>query len=121
MRDITKPRSSARPLGLGRKVLLALFVLACLLLGIVGIILPVLPGLIFLALAAVAAARLSPWLQRRLHRHPATRPYLRESQRFLGLGWQDQLRYGFWMSARLLVDSTRWTLDLLKRLPRLTS
>jgi uncharacterized membrane protein YbaN (DUF454 family) len=90
------------------KVIAALVVLACVVIGLVGIVLPVIPGLVFLALAVLVAARNVPWLDARLRRHRSIGPRMQRADRFFRLPLIDQLRV-------TLLIGVKWTLDGLDR------
>jgi uncharacterized membrane protein YbaN (DUF454 family) len=60
---------------------LLLLALLSLLVGIVGIFVPLLPTVPFVLLAAWAAARSSPRLERALHEHPRFGPQIRDWER----------------------------------------
>ena len=69
--------AASRPPVVLRWLYLAL-ALASLALGVLGMFLPVLPTVPFILLAAWAAARSSPRLERWLEQHPRMGPYIRE-------------------------------------------
>jgi len=52
------------------KLIACAVIVACLALGVLGLLLPILPGLLFLAVAAMIAARLSPAFASTLRRSP---------------------------------------------------
>lgn len=90
------------------KIVAACIVLAFVVIGMIGIVLPVIPGLVFLALAALVAARHVPWIDARLRRHHAFGPRMHRVDRFFRLRFVDQVRV-----AALL--SVKCTLDVLDR------
>lgn len=53
-----------------------LLALVCIMLGLVGIVLPLLPTVPFLIMAAAAASRGWPWLDRRLNSHATYGPLI---------------------------------------------
>lgn len=86
--------------------LLALgLLMLCVMIGLAGIILPVIPGLLFLAFAALIAARLCPPLGRHLRRNATFAPYMEGSDHFAALDLRGKLRLGFWFAVKILWDS----------------
>ena len=73
---------SSRLNSLLAKLLTLMFVLICLAVGVVGLILPIIPGLLFLAIAAMIAARHSPSLDRWLRKNRLLRGYLDSGEGF---------------------------------------
>ncbi|MGA1742238.1 MAG: DUF454 family protein [Pseudohongiellaceae bacterium] len=73
---------SSRLNSLLAKLLALMFVLICLAVGVVGLILPIIPGLLFLAIAAMIAARHSPSLDRWLRKNRLLRGYLDSGEGF---------------------------------------
>ena len=53
----------------GATLIACMLILVCVAVGAVGLILPVVPGLLFLAIALMLVARLSPSIDRRLRRN----------------------------------------------------
>lgn len=97
----------------------AFIILLCLAVGIVGLLLPVIPGLLFLLIAAMLAARLSPALDRRLRKYPQMRRYLDSGHGFLELNWREKIRFIFWLILKVAIDllmllfrGLRWLLQL---------
>ncbi|HWK53821.1 MAG TPA: DUF454 family protein [Hyphomicrobiales bacterium] len=90
------------------KPLALVFLVCCLVLGVVGLILPLLPGLVFLALAAVVAARFHPPLERFFLRHPrAAGPYT-TARCFLDSAPRVQARLLGWGMLKGLLVSAEW-------------
>jgi uncharacterized membrane protein YbaN (DUF454 family) len=89
---------------LPRKVIAALVVIACVVIGVVGIVLPVIPGLVFLAFAALVAARNVPWLDARLRTHHSIGPRMPAVDRFFRLPVLDQLRVTLLMGVKCTLD-----------------
>lgn len=97
--------------------LLALVVLLlCVAVGVVGLILPIIPGLLFLALAALIAARFFPSLARRMRRHRAFADWLDSTEGFARMPLRDKVRYGFWLCLRMLLEGCRILYRLTARL-----
>lgn len=97
-----KPRRARRPEG---RIVAALVVLAFVVLGFIGIVLPVIPGLLFLALAALVAARHVPWIDRRLRTHRAFGPHMERADRFFRLRLVDQVRVAALMTLKCTLDA----------------
>ena len=60
-------------------------IVVCLLLGFAGLILPLLPGLLFIAIAAIVAAKLSPKFGDMLRQNDTLRGYLDRTDGFVEL------------------------------------
>ena len=65
------------------KLFAGIFIVICLAVGVVGLILPIIPGLLFLAIAAMIAARHSPSLDRWLRKNRVIGSYLDSGEGFL--------------------------------------
>lgn len=87
------------------KTLAVALVLACLLLGIVGLVLPIIPGLVFLAIAAVVAARYFPSVDERLRRHRAIGEHLHQADRFFQLTLREQIQVAGWYCVKVFLES----------------
>ena len=64
------------------KLIAAGVIVVCLLLGFAGLILPLIPGLLFLGIAAVVAAKLSPRFAETLRQNETLRGYLDRTEGF---------------------------------------
>ena len=102
---------------LGKLILLCL-ALVFLGLGILGLILPVIPGLLFLFLAAVLAARLSPACDYMLRRNRHMARGLDAGNKMFRLSPWDQLKVMFWGSIKITIDCIDWILNLVAGLLR---
>lgn len=91
--------------GFPGKIVAAVLVLACVAIGVVGIVLPVIPGLLFLAIAALIAARNVPWVEARLRAHRSFGPRMHRIDRFFGLSLLDQLRVVALIGAKGVLDT----------------
>jgi uncharacterized membrane protein YbaN (DUF454 family) len=87
------------------KLLAIVFVLICLAVGVVGLILPIIPGLLFLAIAAMIAARHSPSLDRWLRKNQLFRTYLESGEGFLSLSWPRKIQYALWLCLKIFIDT----------------
>lgn len=75
------------------------------LLGLIGLLIPILPGFLFLIMAAVCVAALSPRFERRLARHPAWRGWQLRWRQSRGLPLYRRLQLAFWLSAEAVMQS----------------
>ena len=87
------------------KLLALVILLLCAAIGMAGIILPVIPGLLFLAVAAIIAARLFPPLDRRLRRNAMFAPYMDKTDGFWRLSLQGKVKFAFWLTLKIIWDS----------------
>lgn len=88
----------------------------CLLLGIAGLILPLLPGLLFLGVAAVVAAKLSPKFRDVLRQNETLRGYLDRTDGLAGLPLAEQLKLGGLLFLKMLIDGVALLVATLMRL-----
>ncbi len=87
------------------KLAACLAVLACVGIGIVGLVLPIVPGIVFLALAAVVAARHFPSVARRLRRNETLERHLDSADRFLELPVARKAQVGALLCVKILLDA----------------
>jgi uncharacterized membrane protein YbaN (DUF454 family) len=85
------------------KLAACLLILVCVAVGAVGLILPIIPGLLFLAIAAVVAAKHSPSFERWLGRNRRRREYLAGADGFLNLPWRQKVQLGCLLSLKMLL------------------
>lgn len=100
------------------KLIAAGIVAVCLLLGFAGLLLPLLPGLLFLALAAVVAAKLSPPFAATLRRHAALRRYLERTDGIAELPLGEQAKLVGLLVVKALIDATAWLVAAVTKLVR---
>ncbi len=81
------PVNKNKLISLLAKLFAGIFIVICLAVGVVGLILPIIPGLLFLAIAAMIAARHSPSLDRWLRKNRVIGSYLDSGEGFLTLSW----------------------------------
>ena len=87
----------------------------CLLLGIAGLILPLIPGLLFLAIAAVVAAKLSPTFRAWLRQNDTLRGYLDRADGVADLPLAEKAKLGGLLFIKVLIDGvTRLVAVLMK-------
>lgn len=98
------------------RIIALLLIFVCLALGILGLVLPILPGLLFLAIAAIIAARHFPAVDARLRSNPWTHGVIQEVDRMSGLALKTKLRLSGLLAARMVSDS----LAMVARFARLS-
>lgn len=86
------------------KLVAAGVIAVCVLIGIAGLILPLIPGLLFLGLAAVVAAKLSPRFARFLRQNETLRGYLDRTEGFGSLALAEKLKLSLLLLAKALID-----------------
>ncbi|HEU4618553.1 MAG TPA: DUF454 family protein [Gammaproteobacteria bacterium] len=105
-------------MSLPTKIIACAAVVACVAIGIAGLILPIIPGVVFLAVAVLICARLSPWLDARLRRHRGMRRHLDRSDAFLSLSLPAQVQVAALYCVKLLLDSLAFLSSLVAKLRR---
>ena len=85
-----------------KKLVLATAGVGFLILGVLGLALPFLPGVLFLLLAAVCLAALSPRLQGFLSRHPRLARFFRRVEEGRHLALATRVRLAFWAGLEAL-------------------
>jgi uncharacterized membrane protein YbaN (DUF454 family) len=88
----------------------------CVAIGLLGLLLPILPGLLFLAFAALIAAKLFPPFEKVLRRNQMFAPYLEQSQNFTRLTWRGKIRFICWMTLKVVIDGFRVLFAGVRRL-----
>jgi uncharacterized membrane protein YbaN (DUF454 family) len=86
------------------KLIACVVIVACLLLGLAGLILPLIPGLLFIGIAAIVAAKLSPRFAETLRQNDTLRGYLDKTERMAGLPLTDKIRVVALLLVKALVD-----------------
>jgi uncharacterized membrane protein YbaN (DUF454 family) len=86
------------------KLIAAGAIVVCLLLGLAGLILPLIPGLLFLAIAAVVAAKLSPRFAQMLRRNETLRNYLDRTDGFADLALEQKMKLAGLLFVKALID-----------------
>jgi uncharacterized membrane protein YbaN (DUF454 family) len=76
----------------------------CLLLGLAGLILPLLPGLLFIAIAAIVAAKLSPKFGAMLRQNDTLRGYLDRTDGFAALPLAQKAQLAGLLFLKMLID-----------------
>jgi len=109
--------SQANPIdNVTAKVIACLFILICLAIGAVGLILPIIPGLLFLAIAAIVAAKHSPALERVLRRNRTMSGYLDSTDGFLALTLPKKIQFGALLCLKMLIDAVAYVVSLVAKL-----
>src|SRR5688572_29463512 len=88
----------------------------CVAIGLLGLLLPILPGLLFLAFAALIAAKLFPPFEKVLRRNQMFAPYLEQSQNFTRLSWRGKIRFICWMTLKVVIDGFKVLFRGVRRL-----
>ena len=88
-----------------RNLLIALVGGAFLVLGLLGLVLPILPGFLFLFLAVLCFASISPRVRRRLEGNPTLRGLHARWRRGRGLPLWHRFKLMFWLSAESTVQA----------------
>jgi uncharacterized membrane protein YbaN (DUF454 family) len=86
------------------KLIAAGVIVVCLLLGLAGLILPLIPGLLFLAVAAIVAAKLSPRFAATLRQNDTLRGYMDRTEGFSTLPLDAKIKLGGLLVLKMLID-----------------
>jgi uncharacterized membrane protein YbaN (DUF454 family) len=86
------------------KLIAAGVIVVCLLLGLAGLILPLIPGLLFLAVAAIVAAKLSPRFAATLRQNDTLRGYMDRTEGFSALPLDAKIKLGGLLVLKMLID-----------------
>jgi uncharacterized membrane protein YbaN (DUF454 family) len=86
------------------KLIACVVIVACLLLGFAGLILPLIPGLLFLGVAAVIAAKMSPKFAATLRQNDTLRGYLDKTDRLAGVPLPEKIQAVALLLVKALID-----------------
>ena len=86
------------------KLIAAGVIVVCLLLGFAGLILPLIPGLLFLAIAAIVAAKLSPRFAATLRQNDTLRGYMDRTEGFSALPLDGKVKLAGLLLLKMLID-----------------
>ena len=86
------------------KVIACGVIVVCLLLGVAGLILPLIPGLLFLGVAAIVAAKLSPKFGDMLRQNDTLRGYLDRTDGFADLPLPKKIQLAGLLFVKMLID-----------------
>jgi uncharacterized membrane protein YbaN (DUF454 family) len=100
------------------KLIAALVVAVCLIVGIAGLVLPLVPGLVFLAVAGVVAARYSPKLDGLLRGNATVARYLDEADALTTLPIGQKVRLACLLFVRALIDGVAVLISSVARIVR---
>lgn len=109
-------QESGRESSLLVKLLAFILILICLAVGIVGLILPIIPGLLFLAIAAMIAARHSPATDRWLRKNQVLSNYLDSGRGFFKLNWWGKIQFLLWLCLKIFIDTIVLIFALIAKL-----
>jgi uncharacterized membrane protein YbaN (DUF454 family) len=93
----------------------SLLIVACVVIGVAGLVLPIIPGLLFLAIAALIAARHFPSIEARLRRHRAVREHLGIADRFRHLDLAAKAQVVGWLCVRTFVGALAFVASLIAK------
>ena len=86
------------------KLIAAGVIAVCLVLGVAGLILPLIPGLLFLAVAALVAAKLSPRFAATLRQNDTLRGYMDRTEGFSSLPLDGKIKLAGLLFLKMLID-----------------
>ena len=86
------------------KLIAAGVIVVCLLLGLAGLILPLIPGLLFLAIAAIVAAKFSPRFAATLRQNDTLRGYMDRTEGFNELPLDQKFKLAGLLFVKMLID-----------------
>lgn len=98
------------------KLVAAGVIVVCLLLGFAGLILPLIPGLLFLAIAALVAAKLSPRFAETLRQNETLRGYLDRTEGFVDLPLDKKIKLAGLLFVKMLIDGVAFLVAGVMRL-----
>jgi uncharacterized membrane protein YbaN (DUF454 family) len=91
-------------------------IVVCLLLGVAGLILPLIPGLLFLGVAAIVAAKLSPKFGEMLRQNETLRGYLDRTDGFADLPLPKKIQLAGLLFVKMLIDGVAFLVAGVMRL-----
>ena len=100
------------------KLIAVAVIIVCLALGVVGLVLPLIPGLLFLALAAVVAAKLSPRFAATLRQNATLSGYLDRTDGFMALPLAEKFQVALLLGVKMLIDGVALLVAGVMRLVR---
>lgn len=86
------------------KLIACAVIVACLVLGGIGLLLPLIPGLLFLVIAAVVAAKLSPAFANALRQNPTLAGYLDKTDGFAELPLGQKVQVVALLCVKMAID-----------------
>ena len=98
------------------KLIACVLIVLFLAIGLVGLILPIIPGLLFLAIAALIAARHSVTVERMVRRNRTMSGYLDSTDGFLALSAGEKIQFGAWLCLKMLIDGVAFVVSAAAKL-----
>jgi uncharacterized membrane protein YbaN (DUF454 family) len=98
------------------KIIAGLIILLCLAVGLLGLILPIIPGLLFLAIAAVIAAKYSPELERLLRQNRTMSGYMDSADGFVDLNLAKKAQLAGLLCLKMLIDGVAFAVSAVTKL-----
>jgi uncharacterized membrane protein YbaN (DUF454 family) len=98
------------------KLIAAGVIVVCLLLGLAGLILPLIPGLLFLAIAAIVAAKFSPRFAATLRQNATLRSYLDRTEGFVDLPLDQKIKLAGLLFVKALIDGVAFLVASVMKL-----
>ena len=97
------------------KLIAAGVIAVCLLLGLAGLILPLIPGLLFLAVAAIVAAKFSPRFAATLRRNDTLRGYMDRTEGFSSLPLDGKIKLAGLLVLKALIDGVAFVVAAIMK------
>jgi uncharacterized membrane protein YbaN (DUF454 family) len=114
---MTTTTSPDNPIGPATAKLVAcVIVLVCLAVGAAGLILPLIHGLLFLAIAALVAAKYSPAIERLVRSNRTMSGYLDMADGFMGLPLGKKIQFGCLLCLKMLIDAVAFAVVMVTKL-----
>jgi len=101
------------------KLIAVAVIIACLALGVIGLVLPIIPGLLFLAVAAIVAAKLSPSFARTLRQNATLSSYLDRTEGIAALPLGKKVQVACLLCVKMLIDGVALLVAGVMRLVKL--
>jgi|SRR5688572_7720360 uncharacterized membrane protein YbaN (DUF454 family) len=98
------------------KLVAAGVIVVCLLLGFAGLILPLIPGLLFLGIAAIVAAKVSPRFAEMLRQNETLRGYLDRTEGFGELPLDQKVKLGALLFLKAMIDGVTFLVGAVMKL-----
>jgi uncharacterized membrane protein YbaN (DUF454 family) len=97
------------------KAIAIVLIVVCVAIGAVGLVLPIIPGLLFLGLAAIFAAKLSPSIEHALRRNKTMSGYIDSADGFGKLGTAKKIEFACWLCLKMLIDGVAFAVSLVSK------
>ena len=86
------------------KLIACAVIVACLIVGVIGLILPIVPGLLFIAIAAVVAAKVFPAFGQMLRRNDTIGAYLNRADGLVELPLGKKIQVACLLCVKMFID-----------------